>query len=168
MEILEDADDMAWCTRTLIHDVWDTHNPAKSKLVKRQSFSSMDYELWFFWWVYLSIEIIGVYQNYPIVIKIRDSCGDTNEATKDFEISEGATGSNLKISHRGLFRYLKIFYKNLNTRLSMYDNTPAKLLSIAHAELALPKSNLMNNTMGMNAFLDKLKCADVSPVFKNR
>ena len=55
----------------------------------------------------------------------------------------------------------------LNTRKSTgYDNIPAKLLRIAHVELAQPISHLINYTMEMNIFPDTLKCADVSPVFK--
>ena len=55
----------------------------------------------------------------------------------------------------------------LNTRKSTgYDNIPAKLLHIAHIELAQPISHLINCTMGMNVFPETLKCADASPVFK--
>ena len=97
-------------------------------------------------------EAIAVYQNHPSVIKIRYSCGDTNGSFEFHPVSPSDISKKLKM---------------LNTRKSTgYDNIPAKLLRIAHVELARPISHLINYTMEMNIFPDTLKCADVSPVFK--
>ena len=55
----------------------------------------------------------------------------------------------------------------LNTRESTgYDNIPAKLLRMAHAELASQISKLINNAMRMNVFPETMKCAELSPIYK--
>ena len=47
-----------------------------------------------------------------------------------------------------------------------YDNIPAKLLRLAQNELTHPNDNLIYNTKAMSTFLDQLKCAELSPLFK--
>ena len=99
-------------------------------------------------------EAIAVYQNHPSVIKIRDSYGDTNGSFECHPVAPSDISKKLKM---------------LNIRKSTgYDNIPAKLLRIAHIELAQPMSHRINYTMGMNIFPDTLKCADVGPVLKKK
>ena len=54
----------------------------------------------------------------------------------------------------------------LNTRKSTEYNIPAKLLRMAHVELASPISKLINKARQMNVFQETMKCAELSPKYK--
>ena len=54
----------------------------------------------------------------------------------------------------------------LNTRKSTRYNIPAKLLRMAHVELASPISKLINKARQMNVFQETMKCAELSPIYK--
>ena len=97
-------------------------------------------------------EAISAHQNHPSVIKIRDSYDDIH-GSFDFR----------PVNHCEISRKLKM----LNTRKSTgYDNIPAKLLRMAHVELASPISKLINNAMQMNVFPETMKCAELSTIYK--
>ena len=46
------------------------------------------------------------------------------------------------------------------------DNIPGKILRLAHNELSIPLTSLINNCMKSNVFPDIMKLADVSPNYK--
>ena len=46
------------------------------------------------------------------------------------------------------------------------DNIPGKILRLAHNELSIPLTSLINNCMKTNVFPDIMKLADVSPNYK--
>jgi hypothetical protein len=57
--------------------------------------------------------------------------------------------------------------KNINSNKSTgYDDIPGKLLRIAHNELAMPLTYLLNSCICHSVFPDTMKPAEVSPVFK--
>ena len=46
------------------------------------------------------------------------------------------------------------------------DNIPCKILRLAHNELTIPLTSLINNSMKSNVFPDIMKLADVSRNYK--
>ena len=47
-----------------------------------------------------------------------------------------------------------------------FDNIPGKLLRIAHKELSVPVTSLLNSCIKNETFPDVMKYTDVSPMFK--
>ena len=57
--------------------------------------------------------------------------------------------------------------KSINIKKATgFDNIPGKLLRIAHQELSVPVTSLLNNCLKNDIFPDVMKYADVSPLFK--
>ena len=61
-----------------------------------------------------------------------------------------------------------IILKNINpTKATGYDLIPGKLIRIAHRELSAPLCHIINTSINLRSFLGIMKCAEVSPVYKN-
>ena len=61
-----------------------------------------------------------------------------------------------------------IILKNINpTKATGYDLIPGKLIRIAHRELSAPLCHIINTSINLRSFPGIMKCAEVSPVYKN-
>ena len=57
--------------------------------------------------------------------------------------------------------------KSINPKkASGFDNVPGKLLKIAHKELCVPLTSLINSCMRSNTFPVSMKYAELSPIYK--
>ena len=72
------------------------------------------------------------------------------------------------------FNFRSVCPEEINQRLKSIDikkatgcdNIPGKILRLAHNELSMPLTSLINNCMKSNVFPDIMKLADVSPNYK--
>ena len=61
-----------------------------------------------------------------------------------------------------------IILKIINpTKATGYDLIPGKLIRIAHRELSAPLCHIINTSINLRSFPGIMKCAEVSPVYKN-
>ena len=61
-----------------------------------------------------------------------------------------------------------IILTNINpTKATGYDLNPGKLIRIAHRELSAPLCHIINTSINLRYFPGIMKCAEVSPVYKN-
>ena len=95
---------------------------------------------------------IEKHRNHPSVIKIRGKFSDRSDSFSFTTVSSDIIERKLR---------------NINVRKATgYDNIPGKLLRLAHSELALPLTNLINTCLIRSTFPGIMKCAELSPVFK--
>ena len=94
---------------------------------------------------------ISKHSSHPSIIKIRDGHQITNQFS--FE----------PISTDNIRQKLKAIDPKKATG---FDNVPGKLLRIAHNELCVPLTYLINNCMKCNVFPDTMKCAELNPCYK--
>ena len=96
-------------------------------------------------------DAIQHYSCHPSITKIKSNM----TMAEDFNFSSVTSDS------------VMLCLKNINPRKSTgFDNIPGKLIRLAHRELAVPITNLINVSMTQSVFPDIYKCAEVSPIFK--
>ena len=89
---------------------------------------------------------------HPSVSKIKGKFGNVSNIFSFHKVSPDVIEKKLKC---------------INIRKSTgYDNIPGKLLRLAHSELAVPLTHLINKCMALNNFPAIMKCAEVSPIYK--
>ena len=94
---------------------------------------------------------ITKHSSHPSIIKIKDRHPITNQ-----------------------FSFKPVSTKNIRDKLKSidpkkatgFDNIPGKLLRIAHNELCVPLTYLINNCMKCNTFPDIMKYAELNPIYK--
>lgn len=95
---------------------------------------------------------INKHKDHPSIIKIK---GRFTEKANSFKFKP--------ISSTTIMKKMR----SINIRKATgYDNIPGKLIRIAHKELALPLTGLLNRCIGKNVFPSIMKNAEVSPVYK--
>ena len=95
---------------------------------------------------------IDKHRAHPSVIKIK---GKFSEKMDSFNFTPVS------------YDVIKRKMKDINIRKATgYDRIPGKLLRLAHSELSIPLTNLINNCIARNSFPGNMKCAELSPVFK--
>ena len=61
-----------------------------------------------------------------------------------------------------------IILKNINpNKATGYDLIPGKLIRITHRELSAPLCHIINTSINLRSFPGIMKCAEISPVYKN-
>ena len=88
---------------------------------------------------------------HPSIVKIKE------------EYSEHDTFSFHPVAPEDINRKLRTINVKKSTGC---DNIPGKLLRLAHKELTMPLTSLINNCMKCNVFPGNMKLAEVSPIYK--
>ena len=97
-------------------------------------------------------DAIAKHAQHPSVLKILGRFSDRKECFKFYPVSASDIEKKLK---------------SLNVRKATgYDNIPGKLLRLAHKELAMPLTTLINKCISHSVFPAIMKSAEVSPVYK--
>ena len=92
------------------------------------------------------------HQDHPSVIKIRGKFGSLSDSFTFKSVNPDL-----------IFKKLK----SINIRKATgYDNIPGKLLRVAHLELSVPFTKLINECFIQSTFPGLLKCAELSPIYK--
>ena len=64
-------------------------------------------------------------------------------------------------------QWVALYLRKINPRKATgYDHIPGKIIRIAHQELSLPITRLINTAISASAFPSNMKCAEVSPGHK--